>query len=63
MTVSHDPLIGLVEVYTVRTSDLVILRDAGIRKEFDGRNTRMLADRYGLHPRQIRRIVHPRAGM
>ncbi len=39
---------------------LVAVRNQAIRQRFDGANNAELAKAFGLHPRQIRRIVHPR---
>ena len=37
-----------------------VLRDRQIRDAFDGSNQRLLARRFGLAARQVRRIVRPR---
>lgn len=61
---SHDRrcalLLSLVERVTEEGRALMLLRDESIRSAFNGCNIRDLATAFGLHPRQIRRIVRPR---
>lgn len=47
---------------TVRTPERIIipLRNADIRKEFDGHNFYFLARKYGLHEKTVRNIVNNR---
>ncbi|MYE01621.1 MAG: hypothetical protein F4Y03_10140 [Alphaproteobacteria bacterium] len=50
-----SPLVPRAEA--VRRELALAERDDGIRRAFDGRNYQQLADRHGLTPRQVRRIV------
>lgn len=61
---SHDRrctlLLNAVETFMDDAGALIALRDELIRRRFDGRNIADLAAAFDLHPRQIRRVVHPR---
>lgn len=55
-----DRVVNLCESFLAETGALVALRNRAIRRRFDGVNVADLAAAFGLHPRQIRRIVRPR---